>query len=349
MAGKVTLTDVARVAGVGIATVSRALGDHPDTSAATRDRIRSIARELGYRPSVTARALRTGGFHAISAIVPDTGWGWWEPVVIAAFQAASAQGYHLMVHPIAGVEGGVASVVEGLANVPTEGVILISVADQDGVRAACDRISLPAVAIDDTSRHLRFPAVSPRNRAGAHDAVTHLIENGRRDIVLLRGDTAATQHEWGDGLFLDDRVAGYADALGEAAIPYDPELDLRCADPFDETKATWPELDRLLSTGRRVDGVFCIADLMAAPALRTLRRHGLRVPEDVAVVGFDDERAAQLYDPQLTTVRQPYDEMGRTSVEMLLRMIAGETVPEERHELSTALVVRESTLHRSAD
>src|SRR5687768_12773556 len=124
MAQKVTLRDVSEAAGLGMATVSRALADHPDVSRSTRDRVRVIAQQLGYRPSVAARALRRGGFHAISMIVPDNGWGWWEPVVQSAFSAASAAGYQMLVHPIAGTEGGVAAVVEGLENVPTEGVIV---------------------------------------------------------------------------------------------------------------------------------------------------------------------------------------------------------------------------------
>ncbi|NKF31298.1 LacI family transcriptional regulator, partial [Pseudomonas sp. BGM005] len=126
MPKKTTLADVSKAAGVGMATVSRALGDHPDVSEATRQRVRGIAAELGYRPSVAARALRTGSFHAISAIVPDAGWGWWEPVVRAAHTAANERGYQLLVHPVDS-SGGLASTVDGLSSIPTEGVIVISV------------------------------------------------------------------------------------------------------------------------------------------------------------------------------------------------------------------------------
>lgn len=344
MARRVTLTDVSRAAGVGIATVSRALGEHPDVSEATRERVRAVARELGYRPSVTARALRSGGFHAISAIVPDAGWGWWEPVVRAAYRAAADEGYQLIVHPVAGADGGTAAVVEGLANVPTEGVIVVSVPDQDAVREACDRISLPAIAIDDTSRNVRFPTVSARNREGARAAVGHLVEQGRRSIALLSADLGPEATEWGDGLFIDERAAGYREALEAAGIPFDESFVIRCADPFDEERGGWPELEAALANGLEIDAIFCVADLMAAPALRTLRARGMRVPEDVSLIGFDDERAAVLVDPQLTTMRQPYAEMGRLAVELLLRSIRGETLDEGRHEIDTRLIERASTL-----
>lgn len=343
MAHKVTLADVSRAAGVGIATVSRAMGDHPDVSEATRDRVRSIATELGYRPSVAARALRSGGFHAISAIVPNAGWGWWEPVIRAAHAAANAQGYQLLVHP-ADSEGSLAATVDGLSRIPTEGVIVISVPDQDAVRKACDRIPLPAVAIDDTSTHTRFPTVSAANREGARKVVEHLVTTGRRSIAMVRGRLGVRDPMWGDGAFLEERTLGYRDALTAAGIEVQEELIIDVADPFVETRATFPEVDALLDDGPQIDAIFCAADLMAASVLRSLRRAGLRVPADVAIAGFDDERAAVLVDPQLTTARQPYEEMGRIAVEMLLRTITGEPVPEQRSELATELIVRASTV-----
>jgi LacI family transcriptional regulator len=340
---RVTLADVSRAAGVGAATVSRALGDHPDVSAATRQRVREVAQHLGYRPSIAARALRGGGFRAISAIVPDSAWGWWEPVIHSAFDAAAEAGYQLMVHPIAGIEGGAASVVDGLASMPTEGVIVISVPDQASVRRACDDIGLPAVAIDDTAPDIQFPTVSPRNREGARAVVTHLIEQGRSSIALLRATLSPADAQWGAGLFIDEREAGYRQAHADAGIAVDESLIIDVAQPFAETANTWPELDALLDGDKRIDGLFCIADLMAPPAYRTLRAHGLSIPDDVAVAGFDDERAALLVDPQLTTVRQPYRELGSTAVRLLLQAIHGEAVPNVRHELDTEVVLRASS------
>jgi LacI family transcriptional regulator len=345
--GKVTLYDVSKAAGVGIATVSRALGDHPDVSAATRDRVRGIARQLGYRPSAAARALAAGGLRAISVIVPSVGIGWWSPVLSAAVKAAADEGYQLMVHPVVGTDASTADVVDGLAAMPTEGVIVISVPNQEAVRKACDRIPLPAVAIDDTSQNLRFATVSAANRAGARSAVEHLLQQGRRSVALLLADMSGGTAEWGEGLFIDERAAGYREALENAGLRFDESLVVSCTDPFNESRDRWPELEAAIDRGLQFDGLFAVSDAMAAIAIRTLQDRGLRVPEDVAIVGFDDERAALLSNPQLTTIRQPYDEMGRYAVELLLRQIRGEHLDERRYEFDTQLIVRTSTRNKA--
>jgi LacI family transcriptional regulator len=339
---KVTLRDVSAAAGVGMATVSRALGDHPDVSAETRDRVREIAQRLGYRPSVAARALRRGGFHAISVVVPDNGWGWWEPVVHSAFAAASAAGYQMLVHPIAGTAGGVAAVVESLENVPTEGVIVVSVPDQQSVRDACDRIGIPGVAIDDSSPSIHFPTVSPTNRVGARDITTHLITTGRSRIAFIRPSTVSVDPTWGDGLFLRERELGYRDALEFAGIALDDSLLVDVSDSGDGQPGC-DELGRLLDSGTAVDAIFCAYDGLASPVLRELSSRGLRIPQDIAVAGFDDERAALLVNPQLTTVRQPYSAMGQAAVDLLLRAIGGDAAQVARHEFDTELIVRGST------
>ncbi|WP_336631369.1 MULTISPECIES: LacI family DNA-binding transcriptional regulator [unclassified Microbacterium] len=339
-----TLSDVAREAAVSSATASRALNDHPDVSEVTKQRVREVATRIGFRASRTARALRRGSFRAVSAIVPDLVWGWWEPVLRAASQEAAERGIHLLVHPVAGTEGGLAAVIDSLANVPTEGVIVVSVPDQESVRDACARIGLPVVAIDDTSHAVHVPSIAARNREGARAMVEHLLSIGRRRIAFVGASADHFGPHWGEGRFIGERLSGYHDALTAAGVDIDPSFELGWESPGDETIPTLPELDRLLGTTAGPDAVFCAADLLAAPVLRTLSARGLSVPGDIAVAGFDDERAALLLSPQLTTMRQPYDEMGRVAVEMLTRILAGEPVPVQRHELDTTLVLRASTV-----
>jgi LacI family transcriptional regulator len=342
MTTRSSLADVALAAGVSRATASRALNGRPEVSEETRQRVEDVAERLGYRPSGTARALRQGTFRAISAIVPDRVWGWWEPVLAVASQAASEAGFHLLVHPIAGTDGGLAAVAEGLAHVPTEGVIVVSVPDQESVRRACDRIDLPVVAIDDTSRGLRMASVSVRNRAGARRLTEHLIAQGCRRIVCVGALTEDAAPHWGDGLFAAERIAGFQEAL-DAEGPAVTGAVLDWPAPGDESAADVPELAALLAAGPRPDAVFCLADMIAAPVLRTLSAHGLSVPQDLILAGFDDERAALLLNPQLTTMRQPYAALGRAAVDLLLRSVGGEQVPEQRHEFDVELVVRDST------
>jgi LacI family transcriptional regulator len=342
MARRVTLTDVSRAAGVGIATVSRAMGDHPDVSDATRDRIRAVAKELGYRPSAAARALRRGELRTISIIVPNFVWGWWEPVVHACIETASDAGYQVLVHPVAERHGGLAASIDTLTDVPTEGVVVISVPDQQSVREACDRIGIPGVAIDDSSIDIHFASISAANHPGAREVVDHLVSTGRSRIAFL-GPTFAEGHDfWGDLLYLREREQGYRDALDAAGIPFDERRVIQTA--FDETAPRCPELGALLDEDPEIDAVFCAFDQLAASALRELAARGLHVPEDIAVAGFDDERAAVLVTPQLTTARQPYAEMGRTAAELLLRALSGDAPEVARYEFPTQLIIRASTV-----
>ncbi len=341
-AARATLADVAREAGVGVATVSRALNGRPDVSADTTARVREVASALGYRPSGTARALRRGSFSALSVIVPDSDWGWWEPVLRSAASAAGEAGIHLFVHPVGTVEGGPESLIEGLADVPTEGVIAISVPDQRAIRAACDRIGLPVVAIDDSTHSLHLPTVTVDNRGGAQRMTEHLIERGHRRIAFVGAALDELNASWGEGLFIEERLAGHREALEAAGIRSD-DLVLAWGGVGSEGAEIVPPLDDLLAAGTVPDAIFCVADLVAPPVLRTLAAHGLSVPADVAVAGFDDERAALLTAPQLTTMRQPYDDMGRLAVDLLRRAIAGEELPVRRHTLPAILVERKST------
>ncbi|WP_309066033.1 LacI family DNA-binding transcriptional regulator [Microbacterium sp.] len=340
--GRATLADVARAAGVGLATVSRALNGRPDVSEETTERVRRAAAALGYRPSGTARALRRGSFAALSAVVHDQVWGWWEPVLRAAASATAEAGMHLFVHPV--TSGGDATdVIAGLANVPTEGVIVMGVPHQEALREECTRIGLPVVALDDSAHTLHLPTISARNRAGARRMTEYLIQQGHRRIVFVGGSTDEFVPSWGEGLFVEERLAGYREALAAAGIPFRDELVTGWADPEDESTALVGQLEELLRSGVTPDAVFCIADLVAPAVLRTLSAHRLSVPADVAVAGFDDERAALIVDPPLTTMRQPYEEMGRLAVELLQREIRGEALPVRRFELDAELVEREST------
>lgn len=340
---RATLTDVAREAGVGVATVSRALNGRPDVSAETTARVREVATSLGYRPSGTARALRRGSFTALSVIVPDSSWGWWEPVLRSAVTAASEAGIHLFIHPVVDGEGGLDGLIEGLADVPTEGVIAVSVPDQLAIRTACDRIGLPVVAIDDSAHTLHLATVTVGNRDGAKRMTEHLIAQGHRRIAFIGAEMDELNPSWGEGLFIEERLAGYRDALAIAGIPVDDALVLGWRELGDESTELVAPLDELLAAGDRPDAIFCVADLVAPAVLRTLARHGLTVPQDVSVAGFDDERAASLMNPPLTTMRQPYDEMGRLAVDLLREAITGTDTPVRYYTLPATLVERKST------
>lgn len=334
---RVTLGDVSKAAGVGIATVSRALAaeDHPDVSAQTRERIRKMAREMGYRPSAAARALRSGAVRTLSVIIPAETLGWYEPVILAAFRAAATEGAEIIVHPVVGSSGGVASTIASLVNVQTDGVLLFGRANEVSLLDAAVAQRLPVVSIDDASPEVIMPTIAPEGRNGVKALVDHLVDQGRSQIAVVTS--------WEGTYFAGQRLAGYRDGLRAAGLPYDERLVLHEADP-DEAHPTSTPLDALLDSGVTPDAIICLADLLAAPVLRTLYRRGLRVPDDIAVGGYDDERAARLFTPALTSVRQPYAQLGERAVELLLQLVDGAELPSTREEFATELIIRGSTV-----
>ncbi|MEY9853135.1 LacI family transcriptional regulator [Leifsonia sp. EB41] len=352
MARRVTLADVSKEAGVGIATVSRALApqDHPDVSADTRLRIRAVADRLGYRPSVTARALRTSDYRAVSILLPEGIWGWWDPAVRGATAAAHELGYRVLVQPFATAErpaeegprtlpyagpSTAAAIVASLVEVPTEGLLIFGSADDAGVADAAHRLRLPVMTIDDVAEDLVLPTIVTDSRLGARQGVEHLLGLGRRNIAYVGSDYSA--------FYVKERLLGYRDALADAGIPYREQLVIACADTVDESQRTYPEFEHFLASSPEIDAIFCEADEIAAPVLRSLRAAGRSVPTDVSLVGFDDERAALIVDPPLTTVRQPYEELGRRALDALLTLIGGGNVGLGRELVPPKLVVRDST------
>lgn len=335
---RANLADVAKAAGVSKATASRALSsdNHPDVRPDTREKIRQAALELGYRPSVVARTLRTGQFKALSVIIPDDTWGWWEPTIRGAVAGAAAEGYQLLVHPVGGVDGGAAAVLEGLSDVPTDGVLLVLPSDDLAITKELDRLRIPAVFIDDLSADVTAPTVSGANRAGARAATEHLLAVGCRNVGLV----APTDESW----FVKERIAGFHEALSSAGVTANPELLFTASS--DEFQTYSAGLEKALKQGKpNLDGLFVLMDHMAAPVLRTLRAAGLSVPEDVQIVGFDDERAARLLDPQLSTMRQPLEAIGKKAVSLLLAAVRGTPASPTRCELPIELVLRGSTAH----
>ena len=337
---RVTLADVARAAGVGVATASRALSprEHPDVSAATRDRLRAVADELGYRPSLAARTFRSRDFRAVSIVVPDGQWGWWEPAVRAAHGEARAQGCTTFVQPttaLRGDSGDVADVIAGLAEVPTEGVLLFGSAGDRRMLDSARSLRLPVVAIDNAADEILVPTLSVDSGHGVQLAIEHLLSLGRRRIAYVGAP--------GDLLFQRERRDAFRSALAAAGIEADPDRMIRDPAADDASALVLPEVEKLLATGPVVDALLCESDRAAARVLRSLRRAGRRVPEDVCVVGFDDAETARDLDPPLTTVRQPFDQLGTEAVDLLLSIVGGAPATVERRVLEPSLVVRAST------
>ncbi|MCB5910033.1 LacI family DNA-binding transcriptional regulator [Streptomyces pinistramenti] len=319
---RVTLADVARAAGVAKATASRALSaDNREVGAATRARIQEIAGEMGYRPSRVAQALRTGRFRLIVLAVPAGEPGWAE-VLSGAMAEAERRGYHVLVRPIE-ADGSLPS--QDAAELPVDGLVLVG----PGRVSWGEERPRPAVVVDEDLIDPDATIVRTANWNAGHQAGRHLMRQGRNSVVVLVPEDGAGGAR--------ARAAGCQSAFAEAGRELSADRILPVgADPREA-------VDAAIGRGLRFDGIFGCTDRITVASLGSLRRAGWRVPEDVAVVCFGDERVAGLADPPLTVIPRPAAGLGARAVQLLARAIEGASEPPEVHELPTRLLVAASS------
>jgi DNA-binding LacI/PurR family transcriptional regulator len=336
-----TLEQVAALAGVSRATVSRVVNGSPNVSPAVRAQVERVVARLGYVPNRAARSLATRRADSVALVVSEPHARFFsEPFfagmvrgVSAALAGTGVQLQLLIAQDLVYRPGDRGRLERHVAGGHVDGVLLASLHGDDPLPATLERAGVPAVLVGrPPGRGAPGSYVDADNRGGARAAVAHLAARGRRRIATVTGPL-----DMGVGL---DRLHGYRDGLAAAGLAADPAL----VEPGDFTEESGAAATaRLLARpGAPVDAVFAASDLMAAGALRALRAAGRRVPEDVAVVGFEDSAVARYAQPPLTTVRQPIEEMGRQATRLLLAKVAGEATGMHL-VLDTELVVRASS------
>lgn len=338
--GRPTLDAVAARAGVGRGTVSRVVNGSPQVSPEARAAVQQAIAELGYVPNRAARALVTQRTDSVALVVSESG----ERVFTEPFFAAIVRGVSsgLLETPMQLWLAMVQSPIERervehhLTNQHVDGVLLLSLHDSDPLPTLLEERGLPAVLGGRPARMLHPNAqpawfVDVDNVGGARQAVEHLFVQGRRRVATIAGP-----QDMGVGLA---RLSGYREAVRAAGGAV--ESGLVAYGDFSEGSGT-AAMRRLLDACPDLDAVFVASDLMAFGALRALREAGRRVPEDVAVIGFDDAPIARSAEPPLTTVFQPVEEMGRQMARLLVSRIRGEEVPSPHVLLDTELIHRAS-------
>jgi DNA-binding LacI/PurR family transcriptional regulator len=330
-----TLEQVAALAGVSRATVSRVVNGSPKVSPVVRAQVERAVARLGYVPNRAARSLVTRRADSIALVVSEPHARFFsEPFfagmvrgVSAALAETGVQLILLIAHDLPDRGRLERYVVGG----HVDGVLLASLHGEDPLPSILERAGVPAVLVGRPADPAPATYVDADNRGGARKAVDHLVARGRRTIATISGPL-----DMGVGL---DRLDGWRDGLAAAGLKEAGDL-VEAGDFTEEGGAA--AMGRLLARpGRPVDAVFAASDLMAAGALRALRAAGRRVPDDVAVVGFEDSVVARFAQPPLTTVRQPIEEMGRQATRLLLASVAGEPTGM-RLILDVELVVRAS-------
>ncbi len=325
-----TLEDVAKKAGVSRSTVSRVINGQAHVAAQTRERVRRVIRELGYHPHSLARGLVTKRTRVVAMVIPETvsrlfSDQFFSLLLEGAVQGCNGRGYQLLLALFDNPQYGEKLYAQVLQNGYAEGVVIASTSPQDPLLHALHADRIPTVAV---GRQPGFPYVDADNYRGGKLATEHLLSMGYRRIGTITGPL--------DHLHVQDRLEGYRASLEQAGIPFQEKLVAE--GKFTEAGAM-AATRQLLSVDP--DALFVQSDTMAAAVLHVLKEEGIRVPQDIAVVSFDDLPLASLVDPPLTTVRQPIRMLGFMAVELLLHILEGK---QDRKELvlPVELVVRAS-------
>ncbi|WP_225842518.1 LacI family DNA-binding transcriptional regulator [Streptomyces albus] len=337
-----TLEQVAARAGVGRGTASRVINGSPRVSERTRAAVQAAVAELGYVPNRAARALAAGSMDAIALVVPEQENRLFaEPYFSEILRGVStelAETDMQLLLTLIRDERGRERFRQYAAAHRVDGVLLVSVHGDDPLPDLLRDIGMPAVISGRRSHDEHVPYVDSDNLLGAQLAVEHLIGRGRRKVATVTGPL--------DMYAARCRLDGYHEALRAAGRP-----DGHLVEEGDFTEEGGHRAMRLLLEREPgLDAVFCASDVMAAGARIALREAGREVPDEVALVGFDDSAVARHMDPPLTTVRQPIEEMGRAMVRMLLGLMTGrreravrDTVGQHHLVLPTELVRRRSS------
>lgn len=327
-----TIFDVARVAGVSYSTVSRVVNGLPNIKAETRERVESAMAELGYVAHLNARALATGRSNQIGLLVQQIADAFFLGVIEGVDRAVMDAGYDLLLCTTHDRHEKETSYVARLTHGMVDGLLVLMPrslpAYLDGLIVA----RTPFVLIDHDGDAPGADVINAANTDGAFAAVEHLIALGHRRIATITGALATGSSH--------SRITGWRTALAAAGLPAPDELLVE--GDFEEIRAR-AAAHELLALPRPPTAIFASNDRAAFGVLTAAAERGLRIPDDLSVVGFDDEPAAARTTPGLTTVRQPLREMGRTGVERLLARMHDPEAEPQRIVLPTELVVRGST------
>jgi LacI family transcriptional regulator len=328
----VTITEVAKLAGVSPTTVSHVLSGKRLVAEDTQVTVHEAIRKLGYRPNHVARSLRTRRSHMIAVVVPDVTNTFYSVLTRGLADAVVGQGYGTYVCNTDGMLEREAAFLDDMLDRGADGIVLaaVDVASVGALKPA--DLGVPVVCVGDALDHPRIDVVTIDDEHGSYEVTRHLLRRKVKRVAMIQGRTESGAA----------RIAGFSRAMSEAGRAVDDRL----VAAGDWTRHGGHDaMKRLLALPKRQrpDAVFCANDLMAIGAIDALREAGLAVPDDVAVAGFDDVDVATIVHPPLTTVLNPAYDIGVSAGRLLVSRLSGEYAGEGREiGLACPLVVRES-------
>ena len=332
---RVTIGDVAELAGVSYQTVSRVINDKPDVSATTRQRIQDIIAETGYRPSHIARSLATARTATIGLVVPDISNPFFSAIARGVEQVASTQGYTVLLCSTGEDASRELEVLHMLDERYVDGVIVCGLREEDALLQQALSLFRAVVLVNRRLADETIPAIMVDDVLGGYVATQHLLQLEHTAVGFMAGPPTSYSGA--------RRLQGYDQALVEAGIVRQDGWIQHC---IPTVAGGGTAVRQLLANHPELSALFCYNDLVAVGAMRHCMTAGRRVPEDIAIVGFDDIMLAGLISPALTTCHVPRVEMGSQAVSMLFDCMKDDAGGCHEIVIDPELVVRASTVGR---
>ncbi len=327
-----SIKDVAREAGVSIATVSRVLNNVDVVNDDTKKKVLEAIAKLGYRPNIIARSLKTQKTSTIGIIVPDISSQFYPEIVRGAEDVANIYSYNIVLCNTDLDSERELEYLKILKEKMIDGVLYMSNALEDEVIKLINELKIPVVLIETKDKENHFPSITIDNEKAAYDATSYLLSLGLKDIAFIGTHPNAENA-------LSKRFKGFERAMCEKASGVN--CDLVCFSGIKPQDGA-----NVVSTflkGKKFDAIFCISDELAMGVINELREQGIRVPEDVSVIGFDNIFSSSIYYPKLTTVAQPMYDMGSVGMRMLIKIINKQPMENEHYILPHEIIIRNST------
>lgn len=332
--GQITLKDIAKKLGISISTVSRALKNHPDVNEETKKAVLKLAKSLDYEPNLLALNLLKKQSNLIGVIVPKLTYHLYAMVISGIEEVLEQEGYHLMICQTNESYLKEVAILKELNAIRPAGYLISLASETSDFEhlSQLRRKNIPLVLFNRDCEEIDCPKVIIDNRKAAFNATQHLIDQNYKRIAFLAGPENVQ--------ISNNRIEGFKEALVSKGLSYQPDY-IRHAN-FDREDAI-SKTNELLSLKHKPDAVIAFSDQMAISAMLAIKMAGYSIPDDVAILGFNNEPGDQLMQPSLTSIDQPVYEMGKKAAEMLLSEINGKEVSNEV-VLQSKLITRSSTL-----
>ena len=328
----VNIRQVADKAGVSIATVSRVINKSGSVSQDTKNRVEEVIEELEYKPNLLGRNLRRAETRMILVSLNNIANPFYSRIVKGIEEHGKEKGYNIMIYNNNGDSEREKIYLNLLLNRLVDGVILLS------PKISANQLSeigknYSVVQCCEYKKGVNIPRVSVDNVEAARTAVSYLINNGHRHIAMISG--------YKDVLSAVQREEGYRLAMEEAGLGWDENMIINGDYTY---KGGEKAAREFISMKKKPTAIFAISDNMAVGAVKAIKEEGLKIPEDIAVVGFDNTQIASVYDPRITTISQPRYKLGEIAVDLLIKIIKGEKLEKNEYYLDHELIIRESSI-----